>query len=75
MIDVFVKMRTSYPDHGYEVTEAKKIFVRYMRGWFIIDFISAIPLGLIFNDASVRIFTMVRLLRSCSQANSRVRWV
>ena len=63
LIDVGIKARTSFQDHGYEVTDARKILRRYLRGWFIIDLISAIPLGLFFTDPSVRIFTIVRLLR------------
>ena len=43
LTDVAIKARTSFPDHGYEVTDGRKILARYLRGWFIIDFISAIP--------------------------------
>ena len=59
-----MKARTSYKDHGYDVIDSKKIFVRYTRTWFPIDLISAIPLGL-FRDVSetVRLLTLLRLLR------------
>ena len=64
LADVFVKARTSYTDHGYDVTDPKKILVRYVRSWFIIDFISAVPLGIFFDIGQVAgLLTMIRMLR------------
>ena len=49
-VDMFIKARTSFRDHGYELTDGRKILERYLRGWFWIDLPGSLPLGLFFND-------------------------
>ena len=43
LFDVIIKARTSFQDHGYEVTDGRKILSKYIRSWLIIDLLSGIP--------------------------------
>lgn len=72
MADIFIKIRTSYRDHGYDVVEPKLVAKRYLRsGFFIVDLVSSVPYdrliaALANNDSAtnfVRILTLLRLLR------------
>ena len=40
-------MRTTYTDHGYEVSDAKLIFLRYLGSWLLVDVLSSLPFSLI----------------------------
>ena len=42
-VDVFVKIRTTYVDHGYNIANPRKIALRYLKSWFVIDFFSSLP--------------------------------
>lgn len=48
------------------ITDFKSIALRYIKRWFIIDFISIIPYELFFsdnNDKNIKYFKMIRFLR------------
>ena len=47
------------------ITDFKKIALKYIKSWFIIDFLSIIPYEIFFskNDANIKYFKMIRLLR------------
>jgi hypothetical protein len=49
LLDVLVSFFTSYTDEitNIEVIEHKKIAKHYFKGWFIIDFMSVVPLDYI----------------------------
>ena len=42
-LDVAVRFRTAYRDHGYDVTHPHAIAANYLRGWFALDFMSSLP--------------------------------
>ena len=44
IIDIVVHFRTSFVDtSGRIIYDQKKIAVRYLKGWFILDFLAALP--------------------------------
>ena len=48
-LDVLIRFRTSYRDHGYDVTNPRIIAVHYVRGWFCLDFFSSLPIDHLFH--------------------------
>ena len=42
-LDMLIRFRTSFRDHGYDVTQASTIACHYLRGWFTIDLLSSLP--------------------------------
>ena len=42
-IDVLVVFRTTYRDHGYDVSSARKVALRYARNLFALDLLSSVP--------------------------------
>ena len=63
LIDVVVKSRTSFTDHGYEVTDPHKIWLKYVHTFFFVDLISALPLGFFFTNDYIQFVTLIRLMR------------
>ncbi|MFZ5629428.1 MAG: ion transporter [Spirochaetota bacterium] len=47
-VDIIVTFFTTITIDGEEITSRKEIAVRYLRSWFIVDFIAATPFDLIF---------------------------
>lgn len=48
--DILVNLHLPYDDNkGRRVTQRTKIFFRYLKGWFVVDVISAIPLDFLFR--------------------------
>ncbi|KAL8622307.1 hypothetical protein ACOMHN_043311 [Nucella lapillus] len=45
--DILVNFRTTYVDNGEVVSDKHKIAVNYVKGWFLIDTIAAIPFDLL----------------------------
>ena len=41
--DVVVRFRTSFRDHGYDVTYPPTIARHYIKGWFTLDILSSLP--------------------------------
>ena len=56
--DVCVRFRTTYSDHGYDVTAGSKIALRYIRGWFVFDLLSSFPFSA-FASNDVRILRVL----------------
>uniref|UniRef100_A0A673ME15 Potassium voltage-gated channel, subfamily H (eag-related), member 6b n=1 Tax=Sinocyclocheilus rhinocerous TaxID=307959 RepID=A0A673ME15_9TELE len=54
IIDIIVTFRTTYVNHNDEVvTHPKLIAIHYIKGWFLIDIVAAIPFDLlIFSSGS-----------------------
>lgn len=49
IIDIFINFRTTYVDSNNEVISSPcRIAVHYMKTWFIIDMLAAIPFELLF---------------------------
>lgn len=76
LLDVcIVKMRTSYKEHGYDITDWRRIVRRHLQTYFWIDFLACFPfsapcfaVGLdpfdITSPASaVQLFSLLRLVR------------
>ena len=45
--DILINFRTTYVTNGEVVTDKQKIAVNYVKGWFVIDTIAAIPFDLL----------------------------
>ena len=70
LFDVFLNLRTAYVDsRGELVTDLKVIRATYMRSWFAVDLISAIPADLIMgivglgNSAESQLSTLLKVLK------------
>ncbi len=82
-IDILFNFRTSIIIKGKHIDDRKLISKKYLRGWFTIDFIAAIPGELMLKgllpfspDALrlLRIFRLVRLLRFTKLIELIRRW-
>lgn len=76
-IDIIVTFFTSVSDKQrvYEVTEHRKIAIKYLKGWFWIDFVSILPLDLLIwreeQEATVlarfarigKLYKLIRMVR------------
>jgi len=49
MADMIINFRTSFIQHGEVIVDAKLIAVNYLRGWFLIDAVSAIPFDFVLS--------------------------
>ncbi len=50
-VDIWLSFRSGYLDEDkYEVKEKGEIIHRYLHGWFIVDFVAALPLDLIWTS-------------------------
>ena len=45
--DIFINFRTTYLHNGEAVLNQKLIAINYLKGWFVIDTIAAIPFDLL----------------------------
>ena len=45
--DILINFRTTYVENGEVVSDKQKIAVNYVKGWFVIDTIAAIPFDLL----------------------------
>jgi CRP/FNR family cyclic AMP-dependent transcriptional regulator len=43
LADVAVRARTSFFEQGYDVTDGRRVTLRYLRGWACADLLSALP--------------------------------
>ena len=43
-LDMIVRFRTAFRDHGYDVTDAAAIAKHYLRSWFLVDLLSSLPI-------------------------------
>jgi hypothetical protein len=52
IIDIFINSITAFYDDNEEVlvTDNKLIIKTYLKGWFIIDLISSVPISLILEN-------------------------
>jgi hypothetical protein len=65
VIDVIIQFRKAYshPDTGTEVRDPKKIAVRYLKFYFWIDSISAVPFDLISDNKLVQMLALIKVFR------------
>lgn len=66
MIDILINFRTTYVNSNDEVvSHPGKIAVHYLRGWFIIDVVAAIPFDLLlFGSETDETTTLIGLLKT-----------
>lgn len=62
ILDVFLQFFHGYMDMGYPVLDPRRITRRYVRGWFAVDVVTAIPLDALFHK-QLRSFALVKTLR------------
>lgn len=54
MVDIVINFRTTYVNHNDEVvSHPGKIALHYLRGWFLIDVVAAIPFDLLLVNPDV----------------------
>lgn len=65
MIDILLGFMTTYFDaQGQEVRDHKKIAIKYLKGLFIIDFLSSVPYKLLFPDfKTIHILKILKIAR------------
>lgn len=71
MIDVVVRLRTSYNDRGYEVTDQKLIAYQYLRTWLVFDLLSSIPFSSFWGNGE----PLRQDVTAVSVAVSSVEWL
>ena len=47
--DMIVNFRTSFVHNGEVIVDARLIAVNYLRGWFLIDAVSAVPFDFVLS--------------------------
>lgn len=61
--DILINFRTTYLHNGEVVTNQKKIAINYVKGWFVIDTIAAVPFDLLlFGSGTSDVSTEIRTL-------------
>jgi len=70
-VDIFIAFNTSFFNaDGEEITDRKQIALHYMKGMFLIDFISSVPFDLINKEFKVlSILKVVRISRLSKMIN------
>ena len=58
--DILINFRTTYIQNGEVITDPQKIAINYVKGWFLIDAVAAIPFDLLLfgtgtSDVSIHI--------------------
>ncbi|XP_076044307.1 uncharacterized protein LOC143027138 [Oratosquilla oratoria] len=65
MVDIVINFRTTYVNHNDEVvSHPAKIALHYLRGWFIIDVVAAIPFDLLLVGDPEETTTLIGLLKT-----------
>jgi hypothetical protein len=64
VLQIFITFITDFHDHkGKLVRDPKRIAIRYLKGWFIVDLVSAIPLRLWGLEQEEYLIRQVRVLK------------
>ncbi|KAK7134410.1 hypothetical protein R3I93_017732 [Phoxinus phoxinus] len=67
IIDIVITFRTTYVNQNNEVvTHPKRIAIHYIKGWFLIDMVAAIPFDLLFfrSGSDETTATLIGLLKT-----------
>lgn len=63
-VDIIINFFSAYYDKNDEIVfSKKKIAARYLKGWFLIDFLGVFPISLFIEGDSKSINSLLRLLR------------
>ncbi|MBI2060257.1 MAG: ion transporter [Nitrospirae bacterium] len=81
LADVVVNFLTQQYDKKKLISDPKVIAGRYLRGWFVVDFLSAVPFDLLFSGVAaagsnriLRLLRITRLLRLTRLAAFLSKW-
>lgn len=53
MADMIINFRTTYMHNGEVIVDPRRIAVNYLRGWFLIDTVSAIPFDFVLSQTGL----------------------
>lgn len=63
IVDILINFRTTYVDIADEVeSDPAKIAMHYLRGWFLIDLVAAIPFDLLLFGTDTDEVSLLSLL-------------
>ncbi|KAH9509636.1 Potassium voltage-gated channel sub H member 7, partial [Bulinus truncatus] len=63
--DILINFRTTYVENGEVVSDQQKIAINYVKGWFVIDAIAAIPFDLLlFGSGTSDTMTVTGVLKT-----------
>ncbi|XP_025079540.1 potassium voltage-gated channel subfamily H member 7-like [Pomacea canaliculata] len=63
--DILINFRTTYVENGEVVSDKQKIAVNYVKGWFVIDTIAAIPFDLLlFGSGTTETMKITGILKT-----------
>jgi len=63
LADMIVNFRTSFLQNGEVIVDAKLIAVNYLRGWFLIDAVSAVPFDFVLSKTGASDVSTVESLK------------
>ena len=63
IVDIYINFNTSYPFQGKLIQNKRSIARRYLGGWFTLDIVAALPLGIILSIAGTGESGAIHLLR------------
>ncbi|KAH3873160.1 hypothetical protein DPMN_036387 [Dreissena polymorpha] len=65
ILDILINFRTSYLHNGEVIMDQKKIAINYVKGWFLIDTVAAIPFDLLlFGSGTSDTMTIAGILKT-----------
>lgn len=63
-LDILLNMITTYPVGMKMETDRTKVFIHYIKGWFIVDFIAFLPFFLSYLNSESEVGDAVQLLKA-----------
>lgn len=63
IMDIVLSFNTSFHYQGKVISDKRRVSVRYLKSWFALDLIAALPIGLILTIASAPEDSAVHVLR------------
>ncbi len=68
-VDIVLRFYTGYRSQGKIITDKKKVAETYLKGWFFVDLLAALPIGLLLfslrlpNESFLHLFRLLVLLK------------
>ena len=64
LLDIFVNFNSAMENESYQIIDDRKMIARhYLRGWFLIDFISVIPVEHIWRANASNLPSFLRIIK------------
>ncbi len=72
--DILINFRTTYLHNGEVVADPHKIALNYVKGWFLIDAVAAIPFDLLlFGTGTSDVSVLIKLLsKTCTKGGGHL---